>query len=287
MPKVGLDASNKSHSIFDTDRFSLKNGEKARVLVLEDQFEVEFVHWNDDEENKGNYICQGAYDTVMANGIDPRCKLCQAADKGGPLKKAKRKFAMLLVVYRTNSKGQVLTPVAVDVVPWVFADDKFSDLLGKKEQWGDLKKHDLMVECIGEQFKKYRIDVLPDAVWLSNAETKALVVASWKEAKAMYDKDLRVLIGRDISDPEKLADLLSSAAGGTAVPDYAAAGTLDSMFADTAAPTPVEVDFTELLDEKKPSVVESDVSFEPAEVPSSEVSGITDEASLDFDDLLK
>jgi hypothetical protein len=83
MPRIGIDASNKSHSIFDTDRFSLKNGEKARVLMLEDEVEVEFVHWNDDEDNKGNYICQGAYDIVLKDGTDPRCKLCQAASKGG------------------------------------------------------------------------------------------------------------------------------------------------------------------------------------------------------------
>jgi hypothetical protein len=190
------------------------------------------------------------------------------------------------VVYRTNSKGQVLTPVAVDVVPWVFGDDKYGDLVGKKEQWGDLKQHDLMVECLVEQFQRFRLDVLPEAVWLSNNEAKALVAASWKESKAMYAKDLRSLLGRDVSDPEKLSDLLNSAGGGSAIPDYASAGTIDAVFSDAAvsAPSVVDVDFEALLDETS-APVEKAVSFEPADIPEN--GAAVEAATLDFDDLLK
>jgi hypothetical protein len=280
MPKIGLDESNRSHSIFDADRFSLKNGEKARVLLLESEFDVEYVHWVDDEDAKGYYICQGDYNTVLKNGDDTtHCKFCQLADKGGAVKKARRKFATLLVVYRTNSKGQVLTPVAVDVVPWVFGDDKYTDLLGKKGQWGDLKSHDLMVECLGEQFQKMRIDVLPDAVWLSNDETKALVVASWKETKGMYTKDLHILLGRDITDPEKLSELISDLSGNGNVPDYASAGAMESIYSDASISTPETVtpDFGEML---------SDTPSAPADPASSEAPA-SDTPSLDFDDLLK
>ena len=286
MPRIGLDPSNKSHSIFDTDRFTLKGGEKARILVLDEEFEVEFIHqyWDTDDENRGNYICQGDYKTVMENGSDPRCKFCQAADKGSPIKKAKRKFATLVVVYRTNSKGVVLTPVAVDVQPWVFGEDKFGDLISKKEQWTDLKQHDIFVECLVENFQRFRLDVLPDAVWLSNKETQALVAASWKEAKGMYAKDLRALLGRDVSDPERLADIINSASGGAPVPDYASAGTIDAMFSDTAvsAPQNVDVDFGALLNET-PAASKDAVSLEPSTVPEEDSISA---ASMDFDDLL-
>jgi len=291
MPKIGFDSSNRSHSIFDVDRFSLKNGEKARVLVLEDkEVEVEFIHWIDDEDNKGYYICQGDYKTVMTTGTDEtHCKFCQLAAKNGAVKKARRKFATLLVVYRTNSKGQVLTPVAVDVVPWVFGDDKYSDLVGKKEQWGDLRKHDLMVECLGEQFQKFRIDVLPDAVWLSNDETKALVTTSFKESKLMYSKDLRVLLGRDITDPEKLADLINDLSGSGTVPDYASAGAMESIYSDTAvvAPSVADVDFGALLNDT-PAVAPVDTPAVAEPVSQDPLAAVsTDGDSVDFDDLLK
>jgi hypothetical protein len=294
MAKVSLTSDQKSHSIFDTETFKMKTGQKTRILLLSDEFEVEWVHWVDDF---GYAICQGDYKTMMKEGNDAHCKFCQVADKGG-VKRARRKFVTLLVVYRTNSKGQVLTPVSVDVQPWVFGDDKFNDLLSKKEQWGDLRQHDLGVECLGEQYQKMSIGVLPDAIWLQNDEVKALVATSFKESQAMYGKDLRMLLGREITDPEKLAEIINEATGEGSMPDYASAGTIDSMFSDapTLSPVPVvEVDFAELMKDTSTSTeVETVVVGEDSETlsaattdPLASSTGTAAGEAFDFDELLK
>jgi hypothetical protein len=293
MPKVGLTSDQKSHSIFDTENFKMKTGQKTRVVILNDEFDVEWVHWVDEF---GYAICQGDYNTMMKDGSDPHCKFCQVADKGG-VKSARRKFAVLLVVYRTNSKGQVLTPVSVDVQPWVFGDDKFNDLYNKKEQWGDLKQHDLSIECLVEQFQRFSMNVLPEAIWLQNDEIKTLVVTSYKESFAMYGKDLRRLLGRDITDPEKLAEIINDANGEGPVPDYASVGEINSMFADApalSAVSVVEVDFAELMkDTAAPVEVETVVMGEDSETlsavttdPLGSSTGTAIGETLDFDELL-
>lgn len=291
MTRVGLDPAQKSHSVYDTENFKLKKDEKARVLLIEQEFDVEFVHWVDEF---GYAICQGDYTTLMKEGTDSRCKFCQVADANGAVKKARRKFVTLVVVYRTNSKGQVLTPISVDVQPWVFGDDKFNDLLAKKEQWQDLRQHDLGIECLGEQYQKMRIDVLPDAVWLKDDETKALVAAAFKESKAMYAKDLRMLLGRDITDPDKLAEVLRDATGAGNVPDYASVGAIEGVFSDAPSISPVpvaEVDFASLLEDTAPAA-EAAPTIEAAEIPSTAAAdplASTTEPSpdpVDFDTLL-
>jgi hypothetical protein len=294
MPKVGLTSDQKSHSIFDTENFKMKTGQKARVVLLNDEFEVEWVHWVDEF---GYAICQGDYETMMKDGSDPHCKFCQVADKGG-VKSARRKFASLLVVYRTNNKGQILTPVSADVQPWVFGDDKFNDLYNKKEEWGDLKQHDIGIECLGEQYQRFSMNVLPEAVWLQNDETKALVITSYKESLAMYGKDLRRLLGRDVTDPEKITEIINDANGIGPVPDYAAAGEITSMFADAPALSAVpvvEVDFAELMrDTTAPVEVETVVMGEGSETLSAATTdslasstGTAAGETLDFDELLK
>ena len=195
----------------------------------------------------------------------------------------------------------MLTPVSFDVNPWVFGDDKFNDLLSKKEQWGDLRKHDLLIECTGEQFQKFRIDILPDAVWLKDANVKAQVAAAYKEAKQMYAKDLRLLLGREITDPERINEVLKDATGTVTVPDYAAAGDINGMFSDTsgaapAASTPVippasDVDFGSLLDDA-PTQQPAPPAAQPAQqqppAPPAQGAPTTQVSSddVDFDDLL-
>lgn len=294
MPKVGLTADQKSHSIFDTENFKMKTGQKARVLLIDSEFDVEWVHWVDGAEGGKNFICQGDYNVMMKEGTDPHCKFCQAADVGG-VQKAKRKFVTLLVVYRTNSKGQVLTPVSCDVQPWVFGNDKFNDLYAKKEQWGDLRKHDLGIECLVEQYQRFNMNVLPEAIWLQDDATKALVAATHKEVKGMHGKDIRMLLGRDVTDPEKLTDILNDATGTGVVPDYASAGDINSMFSDSPvvnAPPVVEVDFAAMLEdanvvaEEQPVMSVSNSSDDPLLSAGLE-SASQENESLDFDDLLK
>lgn len=256
MPKVGLTPDQKSRSIFDVDKFAMKSGQKARVLVIEEEFLTEFVHWVD---GQGYFICTGDYSKMLHEQYSPTCKFCEAAQASSAVSQAKRKFVTLLVVYRTNSKGALIEPVSAEVVPWIFGNDKFNDLISKKEQWGDLRKHDLMIECLGEQFQKMRIDILPDAVWQSDATAKAAVATALKEAMQQYGKELSRLLGRDINDPERVAEILSDATGIGVTPDYAQSGDISAMFDDPATTTEVPtVDFNDLLEGTQTAADEED-----------------------------
>jgi hypothetical protein len=62
-------------------------------------------------------------------------------------------------------------------------------------------------------------------------------------------------LGRDVSDPEKLQEVISNATGQGTVPAYAEAGAISQLYSDapTLSPTPVqEVDFSSMLEDSAP-----------------------------------
>lgn len=218
--KVGFNESQKSNNIFDLENFKLDKDYKARIALIEQDIEVEYTHWVDEF---GYVICHGDYQTLLDTGSDGKCRFCKAAENSKAIKPARRRFVTWLVLYRTNKAGVPIgPPVSFEIIPWLFGDDKFNDLVNKKEQWGDLRLRDILVECLGKQYQKFRMDVLPEALWLSKDNLKAQVVAEYKNIVHKYGQDMRRLLGRDVTKLEDIDKVINDAVGSaTTVPQYA------------------------------------------------------------------
>ena len=224
MSKVNYDKDNMVKSVFDIEKFKLKMNEVARVVLIEQQLDMENRHWVETGQDKGGYyICLGRDDTIRQNGTDPeQCPLCSKASDSGIVSMPRRYFVTQIIKYITNAKGEPVTPLAADVLPWIFSNDKYNDLTMKKDVHGDLRAKDLVIKCTGEQYQKMQIEVAP-AIWLKDETTKNNIVAVFKANKL---PDVVPLLGRRLSKEELdklIADLFGGVGAGVGVDAAAAA----------------------------------------------------------------
>lgn len=190
MPKIGISKDYMSQSVFDIDKFKLEKNEIARIVLIEDEFDFVYSHWVDD---KGYFVCNGNHDCIKENGSDvENCVLCKNALKDSPIKPPRRHFVGEIIRYTTNSRGELLEPLSVDVQPWVFGDDKYNDLALKKDVHGDLRKKDLVIKCTAKNFQRFQIEVA-EAVYLKDKETMSQIVSVYKKKK---HGDIERLLGR-------------------------------------------------------------------------------------------
>ncbi len=211
MPRVTFEPENKAATVnFDFPKLKLKKGEKARVLVgLEDPL-VEYVHTlrkpvivngvpkmvtrerkNGDtfQTNQLDFIsrpiCLGDGSVLQADGSDPKnCPMCKLAKEYPDYTTApQRRYAMHVIRYRTKAGSeQVAIPFSVEVLVWSFTDQIFNKLVDLKTEWGDLRKHDLILgPCSDETFQKFDISPSQKAEWLADEDRKKLTVLTFRE----------------------------------------------------------------------------------------------------------
>ncbi len=202
MPRVQFTEENIKKNAFDYPKLKMdKKGEVARIVLLEDPV-MEYVHniqkpklnggqavmeiksrkdGTQYEDNKYEFvsrpICLGDYATLEAQGSDPeRCPICREATRSDKFKGPVRRFALHVVKYETQpGKNVVKEPFQATTVIWSFTDRVFEQLFALKQEWGDLRSHDLTLTCTNPAFQNYDIAVAKDAEWLKGEDRKALV----------------------------------------------------------------------------------------------------------------
>lgn len=204
MPRVAFTTENKVEKTnYDFPKLKLKKGEQARVLVgLEDPI-VEYVHtlrkpkivdgepvYETVERGRskekvtvnatdfvGQPLCLGDLEVLGENGVDPKhCPACAAAVKHPDIfQPPRRRYAMHVVRYKTKSGSfDLVNPYSVETLVWSFTDTVFNKLVDFKTEWGDLKKHDLMLgPCTVETFQQFDINVGAKAAWLEGGKERA------------------------------------------------------------------------------------------------------------------
>lgn len=223
MPKIGFKTENKVQtSNYDFPKLKLKNGERARIVVLQDP-DMEYVHEfrkpviengkakmetakrRDGSEYQTNTmqfvrnpLCRGDFSTLQEKGSDPvHCPACKMAkDRPDWMKAPKRRYAMHVVRYRTQSGGfKTAEPFAVETLVWSFTDRIFNKLIEFGEEVGDLKNVDLLLgPCENEGFQKFDITTGNKAEWQADEGRKKLTVETLKGGMI---PDLRIAIGND------------------------------------------------------------------------------------------
>ncbi len=211
MGRVGFKAENKvATTNYDYPKLKLKVGERARIMVgLEDPI-VEYVHtlrkpqvingvpqMETAKDRKGQEyqtnvmdfvsrpLCIGDKTILESKGSDPKnCPMCKLAqDHPDMTKPPQRRYAMHVIRYRTKGgTTEVATPFAVEVLVWAFTDTVFNKIVDAAEEFGDLRKHDLLLgPCQApEHFQKFDISPAAKAAWLESADRKALTLDTWK-----------------------------------------------------------------------------------------------------------
>lgn len=201
MPEMDYSQENKSQSVFDMDMLRLKDkGEKARIAIMDSKTRMLVCHYvatiGADGKRTGRfYACLGKYETVMKDGIDPaKCPACKVAEPGRDVAVSipRRRFAVHIARYRTNSKGQVMQPVSLGLEVWVFGDDKFNKLVDRAEEHGDLRKKDIVLTCTAPNYQQFDIDVSPKLLLGEHPQA----IEQYTAMKEKRTNDVERLIGQ-------------------------------------------------------------------------------------------
>lgn len=289
MPRVEFAAANKvARTNFDYPKLKLENGERARIILLEDPIQ-EYVHTlrkpqiingkpqmetktrkNGEEYQDyktdfvGRPLCLGDYSTLQDKGSDAKnCPMCAQAAKDESIVQApQRRYAMHVVRYKTKQGSfEPITPFSVETVVWAFTDMVFNLIVDFKTEWDDLRKHDLMLgPCTNAMFQKFEINVGAKAAWLEDDKRKALTIETFKENQiedltvACGSKKDRKWIDEDLT---KIREAWAQVNGAEA--DASAAGDSSSLDADLSS----------LLDDPAPAT-QTAKKEEKAEEPVSD-----------------
>lgn len=225
MVKLQFNSSNKKDTGGDFPALKLAYGEKARILCIETEPEVGFIHnlrapailadgtpVMEEVKNRsgdmvsrqkmdflGRHLCFGNIETLLDTGKDPQgCPTCaKSVEHADMIDPPQRRFAMHVVRYKVvPGSFKVQTPFQAELLVWSFTDKKFSTIADIAEEHGDLRQKDLLLgPCTSEGFQNFEIQVAGSAAWLESAEAQEFVKVLYASNRI---PDLTVALGRKI-----------------------------------------------------------------------------------------
>lgn len=247
MVKMTFSSENKQKSDFDFPKLSLDHGERARVVMIDAEPEMMFIHTlrapeiingevvmekvkakdgslSDKPKYNfiGRHICFGNIETLLKNGKDPeQCPTCAAAQQSDAIEAPVPRYATHVVRYKTQPGGfKIQTPFQAELLVWAFTAGRFNSLVDIAEEHGDLRKKDLLLgPCENKMYQNFDIQVGGTAEWLADEERNSFVKRLYAENKL---EDLMPAIGRKISremandDIQKVLIRHAQAFGGSA-----------------------------------------------------------------------
>lgn len=147
------------------------------------------------------------------------CKKGVCCEKLGPPVK---RIGMVLVQYKTDKTGKLLTPLQWDVKTWVISGKKYEELRSINEE-NPLALHDLKVTCIEEQYQQLKFVSCKEAAWAVNDEVKRQIMGA---AEVVLGK---VYLGANLEGDELREFLGMDAVGAAAGSDPTSDQDLDSI----------------------------------------------------------
>jgi len=196
------------------EKYKGVEGEKHRIGLL----------WPK-EDGKGPFVMRNTWymdKYIVADGHEA------FTDKLGP---SKTRLGCLIVKYKTKKDGTIVKregeaiPFDFEVLEWVFGEKKFTQLKGLHTEW-DLKKHDLMVTCTGNQFQNLEFVPCKESLWQVKAEIKTAVQTDSESVRPSLARslgqevtsdELKELLGLEVTQPsdvissdEELTDILET-----------------------------------------------------------------------------
>lgn len=202
MARMQFNSENVKSQHTKLNRLKLDTGERARIVLMEEEPVVEYIHniqmpevqngnvvmtnytrkdgsVNEDYSYEwvGTQLCLGDFDVVSDAGTDgENCPLCKEAETGDQVQAPRRKFAINILRYATKADSyETRSPFKVEALAWTFSDGMYGTLVELKNEYGDLKKKDLNLKCKVKQFQQYDIQVAAECQWLQEDNRAAAV----------------------------------------------------------------------------------------------------------------
>jgi hypothetical protein len=237
MAKIDFSSDNTIKQFNDYPKLKFEaKGEKARVVVLDDQPEVEWVHTlrapvvingqlqmetvkgqdgSTSEKPKmdfiGQHLCLGNVNTLAENGRkgspgDPdNCPTCAAGKASDAVEPPRRRMAIHVVRYKTQPGSfKPQEPFQAELLAWVFGEKAYTALVSISEEHGDLRRRDLLLECTNKGFQNVEIQVGGSAAWLENETNKKFVQSLYVANKC---EDFTPLLARKLTRDQIEEDL--------------------------------------------------------------------------------
>lgn len=136
-------------------------------------------------------ICLGDEAVLQEKGMDPKnCPACEAAEKsGGDIPGPVQRFAVNVIEYGLRGNTwEVKKPFTADIKVWTFTGRIYDEIEGIQQQIGDLRKHDITLEC-------------EDPYWQRN-KLAFQMEPGYKAAPQGYIKELLTTPGNKASDAQ-------------------------------------------------------------------------------------
>jgi hypothetical protein len=137
----------------DIVRLALDTNQHTRVALLHEKADLVLVHYIGAEGQRGRYY------RCLAD-TEEGCPGCQYI--GEP----NNRFGSNVIWYDCNPQtGALNTPLKFQIALWTYGNDKFVQLRGIRQEWGDLRKLDLSVHCTEKNYQRLVITPCKECAW--------------------------------------------------------------------------------------------------------------------------
>ena len=152
----------------------------------------------DKTEFVGAYLCTGKDEAISGlDGFDPEnCALCAAIKTHGDSKfrRPEPKYACYVIRYKMNSAGEAqLDPFQVELLLWVFTQNRFENIVRVANEHGDPMKLDLLLgPCKNTLFQAYDIAAGGKCYWREDDSRVKYVASLVKSNKIDSDEGKQI-----------------------------------------------------------------------------------------------
>lgn len=118
-------------------------------------------------------ICHGDPAVMKEKGIDEaNCPACKAfLDSGGDVPKPVQRFAAACVRYKLQGSGwNIQDPFSAEILIWSITARMWDSIIELQNKIGDLRKHDLTLDCEDGDWQRNKLSFEMDAAYLASQE---------------------------------------------------------------------------------------------------------------------
>jgi hypothetical protein len=141
---------------FDDNGKPVKEPRQKRDGGTQEVYKLDFI---------AQPICLGDEDTLKDKGLDPaNCPGCEASEKsGGDIPGPTQRFAVNVIEYALKGNSwAVMSPFSARVKVWAFTGRIYDEIEAIQEQIGDLRGHDITLECEDPYWQRNKLSFQMD-----------------------------------------------------------------------------------------------------------------------------
>jgi hypothetical protein len=149
---------------------------------------------------EGSPICLGDEAVLKDKGVDEKnCPACEASVKsGGDIPGPQQRFAVNVIEYALRGNTwDIKKPFSAEIKIWSFSGRIYDEIEGLQKQIGDLRQHDITLECIDPFYQNNKLAFQMEPGYKSGdkAYIKELLTTPGNKATEQQLKDA---CGRDV-----------------------------------------------------------------------------------------